>query len=295
MGRCLVATVLFLTLLLPMGLAERVTLYDWTECQRDWKANQNTMRAQLRFFVDGENGINEQLYVNLKLKLKDEAPLRFGEVETFRITGQILTGGSGSVHHVRVTVEPKVAYYKYETIGGTVTVVSTYGYADGVIGHDGRIEVGAPATVKDAEAKYTTPDEPFTLLWNDFGFADCNEAPTEYKVSIYRQQLFSSPKLVAKGIVGHQDGDLQKFKVSQGGEHTSEGEVWFENGKTYVVYVRYKRLGTQWYSDDFGAPFIGRFVWKNGDGRMKLQACQDVLSDKAATVRQRVFERLYPR
>jgi len=289
-------TVLFVAVLLASALpaAQRVTLYDTTECRRDWKKNQMALDAQLRFFVEGANGANDPLYVNFRIRLKTEAPPRCGEVETFTVQGQVTTGGTGSFHYVRISIEPTVAYYKYPTIGGTVSVASTYGYASGEMTHEGRVVVGAPSTVEDASVHYTTPAAPFVLQWRDFAFDECGQAPTAYQFAVYRQRLFASSKLVAKGVVDHVAGDTQTVSVEQNGPYTEGADEWFKDGSTYVVTLRTKRTGTEWYADDFGNAFIGRFTWKNNQAdREVLAPCKPTAGDGRSGVRERVFERLH--
>ena len=77
------------------------------------------------------------------------------------------------------------------------------------------------------------------------------------------------------------------------GPFAQGSEVWFEEGNDYVVTLRVKRSGTEWYSEDFGAPFLGRFTWKHGEARdlQLLPLEPDQLRNESA--RGQAFESLH--
>lgn len=286
-----------LAALAVVTVAQAVVLYDTVDVSRDWKGQQSKLYARLRFMVQdqaqpGQSSIDQPLYLDLSLRLAAEAPLRTGEVETFRVSGRIVTGGTGSFHQIYVVVEPAVAYYDYETISGYVSAsggMST-AYASGKLVHKGHVRTGAAPAVGDPKVAYTTPAQPLTLSFADLAYDECGAVPTAYQFTFKKSTLFTTPPLVAKGEFPYVAGERQSVTIEKDGPFTQGAEAWFQDGSTYWVLIRFKRTGTEPYTDEFGAPFIARFTWKNGRAA-DLEVLPSVPTRDE--VREQAFDRLH--
>lgn len=266
--------------------------YGWVT--RDWENPDHSLTARLSL---GSGTSSHWVYVNLNIG--KEAALRLGEVESFRVKADFneSAGGGGTI---QVTVEPDVVYHSYPAYQWRTTYVSGGTSTSWVyfnFGHNGRIKVGAPPSVKGASVDYTTPENPLKLSFSDFAFAENGSAATQYKFSIWRRGFLGNDKLVARGIVDRTGEGVQAVEVAENGPYREGAEEWFQNGKSYGVYVRVKRTGTEWYADEFGDAFYGTFTWKNKGTVRCLKACsiEEIrrIEMEAEAGQQRSFETLY--
>ncbi len=224
---------------------------------RDWQEPATTLRTRLSFFHEGRGFTN--LYVTLLLQ--GEAALRLGEEEMFLVRGQFM---GNDTDRVWVTIDPAMSYHKWPSLSGTIMVTGGTGYATGRLTHGGRIERGAAPTVKAAKVDYTGVESPVSLSFQDFGFAENGSVETHYSFSVHRRGFLGGENLVAKGEWPRAEAETQGVTVVQGGEFTAGADEWFQDGKSYVVRVRVRRVGAAGYaSDKFGYAFVGTFTWKS--------------------------------
>lgn len=233
---------------------------------RDWETPYTHMSTRL-WMTDSQNR-SVTIWVNVYLS--QAADLRVGETEEFRVSGRLDSFG-GNNGRVEVRLEPSRFYHSYpyslvrhvSTWGGGSHSVSFY------LDHAGRVEDGAAPSVDQVSVDYTDLDSPWKLRFRDFGFEENGSAPTSYQFSVARRQWLGDDKLVARGVIDRADAETQEFVVEKDGAYTSDGDEWFREGKEYVVRLRVRRTGTEWYTDEFGDPFAGVFEWNSQTGALR--------------------------
>jgi hypothetical protein len=228
---------------------------------RDWETPYTQMNTRLWLTSTEKDSLN----VYVSVVLTDEAALRIGETEEWRVRGRVYSS-SGQNHQVEVVLEPSRYYHAYPAyLSRTVSVWGSGSqYVYFYVGNGGRIQDGAAPSIDKAKVDYTDLESPFTLRFRDFGFEENGSAPTSYQFTVSRlPSLVGSEKLVAKGELARVDAELQEVVVEKGGAFTQGAEEWFKEGKRYAVRVRVKRTGTPWYTDAYGDPFFGTFEWNS--------------------------------
>jgi len=246
---------------------------DWDQqtVSRSWKDQSTYLSTTLRVDLPSSGtGYQAPTTINVNLRIPSDAKLRLGEIERFKVEARVRSGKAG-YQRIEVTFTPETYYYRYwrdtqwvNVYGKDGTDGKGYEWCNFYVNHSGRVKTGAPATVEKVKVDFTTPAEPFTMQWQDFGFAENGSAPTSYKVVIFRSSLFST-KLVAKGVVERVDGDVQSIVIEKNGPFTQGADEWFQTGQKYWVFILVKRTGTEFYSDEFGAAFEGAFTYKAQD------------------------------
>ena len=257
---------------------------------RDWETPYTQMSTRLWMNTPNADGTEGSVSVYVNVILTDEAALRIGEVEEWQIRGQYWQTGSNG--RVDVTLQPSRFYHQYPTY--LTRSVSVWGSGSQTVyfyvGHDGRVEDGAAPSIDQAKVDYTTLDAPWNLSFRDFGFEENGSAATSYQFSVARRPgLWGDEKLVARGEVARTETAKQAIVVEKDGEYTADADEWFKEGKKYVVRVRVKRVGTPWYTDAYGDPFVGVFEWDSQAGALRRVAEHDLL-----TPRQQAFQALHP-
>lgn len=252
---------------------------------RDWKSPYQTMRTQLHVTARNDQGRLDSIWIRVNVNLLQEAPLHVGEVEEFRIRARTTKGERGS-HRIDVELETMQWYHSYPAYRWkTVTV---WGSGSSTVwfdlSHGGRIEGGAAPSVDQVSVGYDDLEGPWDLRFRDFGFEPNGSVPTEYGFSVHRFQLWGDDKLVAKGVFPWQDAEKQHVRVTRDGPYTGEAEEWFQDGKEYVVRLRVRRIGSEWYTDAFGDVFSGTFVW-NGETRQLEPTSREVRARSPRDVR----------
>lgn len=287
MRRLFVSFALALAMIGPAaaGIIDSVTI------DREWTNPWSRARARLFFTTTDEAGQENVVYLYVTLRLHEEAELRHGEVERWRVRGQIFEGTDGR-HRVWVNVDPVVGYHDYPRLAGNVFTHSVVNHANADFGHDGRIQTGAPATIDQGDVDHSSLDAPVALRFRDFGFEANDSAPTEYAFAFYRRRLWGDEPVVARGVFPHQDAELQEVVIEKDGEYASQGTEWFRAGREYWVVVKVKRTGTPWYTDEFGYRFLGLFEWSNEEGPRLRTADAADLGDAPRAVRE-AFDRLH--
>ena len=246
--------------------------------------------ARVRLFFT--TSTEDVVFVYVTLKITEEAALRRGEHESWVVDGRIYEGqGSNPSHRVWVRVTPEVSFHDYPSVSGTVWAHTTVTHATARFGHDGRVAIGAPATLADAAVDYTTLDEPVTLRFQDYAFEDNGAAATSYKFGFFRKTLFGNAKKVAVGEFAHVDGETQAVSVVEGDGYSADGEEWFQQGRSYYVVVRFRRTGTEHYTDEYGPRFLGEFTW-NGSETV-LEPLADLDEEDLGPVERDLFQRLH--
>ena len=120
--RSIVSALLALLCLFSLAEAARaIIIFDQKTMGR--VDGQSTLGARLRFMVEDEGGFTRFLYVNVRYRILGTVPLEPGQSESFRVTGQVITGGTGYVHHVLVRIRPLSTHYTYPTKSKTIVVV----------------------------------------------------------------------------------------------------------------------------------------------------------------------------
>lgn len=243
---------------------------------RDWEHPYTQMSTRLWLTTPNASGAEASVNIYVYVILTDEAALRIGEAEEWRVRGQYW-GNGGSSGRVDVTLEPSRYYHRYPSyLSRSVSVwgsgsQTVYFY----VGNDGRIEDGAAPSLDQAKVDYTDLDSPFSLSFRDFGFAENGSAPTSYKFSVSRRpSMWGDEKLVAAGEFDHADTEKQAVVVEEDGPYTGDADEWFKEGKRYVVRVRVRRTGTPWYTDAYGDPFVGTFEWDSQTRRLQPVAAR---------------------
>lgn len=237
---------------------------------RDWETPYTQMSTRLWMNTPNADGTEGSVSIYVYVILTDEAALRIGETEEWRVQGRYWqTGSSGRVD---VTLEPSRYYHGYPAYQSRS--VSVWGSGSQTVyfyvGNDGRIEDGAAPSVDQVSADYTTLDAPWNLSFRDFGFEENGSAPTSYQFSVSRRpSLWGKEKLVARGEVDRTETEKQEIVVEKDGAFTQDGVEWFKEGKDYVVRLRVKRTGTPWYTDTYGDPFAGVFEWNSQSGALR--------------------------
>ena len=247
--------------------------FDDTTVTRSWKNPSTYLNADLRVDLPNDGGgYTPPLNLNVRIRISPSADLRLGEVERFKIEARVRRSEKADYHRVEVTFQPETYYHRYWRDTQVINVYAkkgekAYEWVNFYVHHSGRIKTGAPATYENVKVDFTNPSAPFGITWKDFGFEENGSAPTTYKFAIFRATWFST-KLVAKGEVQRQDGEQQAVTIEQDGPYTQEADEWFEVGQKYWVFLLLKREGTQWYSDNYGAAFEGRFTYKEKEPRL---------------------------
>lgn len=245
-------------------------------------------RVRLYFTTSTEDVV----YVYVTLRITDEAALRLGEHESWIVEGRIYEGhGSNPSHRVWIGVTPETSYHDYPSLSGTVWANGSFTYANATFGHDGRVENGAPPALDDAGVDYTSIDEPVTLHFRDYAFDDNGAAPTSYKFGFFRKVFFGNAKQVAVGEFDHVDGETQSVTVEDGDAFSADGEEWFREGKTYYVVVRFRRTGSEHYSDEYGPRFLGQFTWNGSETVLEPLVAMD--EEGLGPVERDLFQRLH--
>lgn len=120
--RSIVSALLALLCLFCLADAARaVIIFDQKTMRRT--DGQATLGARLRFMVEDEGGYTRFLYVNVRYRILGNVPLEPSQSESFRVIGQVITGGTGYVHHVLVRIRPVSTVYAYPTKSKTIVVV----------------------------------------------------------------------------------------------------------------------------------------------------------------------------
>lgn len=286
--RRLVSTLLLGGLLALAPTAQASSDTRWVA--RDWETPYTEMSTRLWITTPNADGTEGSVNVYVYVILTDEAALRVGELEEWRVEGRYWNSGSNG--RVDVTLQPSRYYHSYPgymtksvTVWGSGTQ-TVYFY----VGNGGRIADGAAPSVDQVNVNYTSLDAPWKLRFRDFGFEENGAAPTSYKFSVARRPgLWGDEKLVAAGEVDRAGAETQEIVVEKNGAFTQDGEEWFKEGKTYVVRLRVKRTGTPWYTDAYGDAFAGTFEWNSQSGALTRVAEHDLLLP-----RQKAFQALHP-
>jgi len=224
----------------------------------------------------------ETRWIHVTVRTGNEAPLRLGEIEYFRVSAYA-SGSSVNVH-----VDPELVYHSYSGAWGSAG--SYGGYVRLRLYHNGRIKNLPPVTFKNATVDFTTPDAPFTMGFEDFAYTDNTEAITSYGFEIKRSVFIFADKLVAKGEFPRPTEGQPTLVLTSDSPFVQEGEEYFKVGKKYVVKLKLIREGSEYYSDKWSLNAEFSFKW-TGEGPLVLE--REDSQDPKHRTRNEKFENIY--
>lgn len=244
---------------------------------RSWENPTNTLMATLNVqvqqtYYDAQGNPHTSTstkWVYANIRLVNPAPLRKGEVEYFAVSAY--TGGStgSSSSNISVHVNPEMTYHSYNA--GWTSIYGNGGHAYINIGHNGRIKNVPPISINEAQAKFTTPNEPFELSFNDFAIGENMEAQTTYSFEIKRSVVLFPNKLIAKGIVEGTESGKVMVLITKDSPFCNDGVEYFKKGKKYRVELRLKREGSSYYTNHNSIAGSFTFKWENNKGLIALE------------------------
>ena len=229
----------------------------------------------------------ETRFINVAIYLDTPAPLRKGEIETFKLAGAAT--GNPQSPDLLIAIESDRVYHHY---GQAVdTIGSSAGSAELHLTHTGRIPSTPPAAFNNVVVDFTTPAEPFKFKFFDFALVDNMEATSSYEFVIKRSRWFGSDKLVAKGEIAQPEhGGLSAVEITEGCPFTDGADEYFQSGRKYYILLRVKRSESQFYTDEFSEEMKFPFVFKDsyvGD------LDPDLASTNKGQGQQKTFNRLH--
>ena len=256
-----------------VALLPTVATADYTYVSRNWQNQNEVMSASLTVSVpvithDAQGNpvtTHQTKWVHARIRLGQEAPLRKGEVEHFRVSAYASgTGHSATIH---VHVDPDLVYHSYRgawatSHGGGHTYLRLF--------HNGRIKNLPPATFDNVTVNFTDVNAPFTMTFDDFAYEDNADAIAHYAFEIKRDVFLFPDKLVAKGEIARPAQGQPTVIISKGCPFTADADEYFKAGKTYLLYLKVLREGSQYYSDKWSEEARFKFKWKKS-GAISLQ------------------------
>jgi hypothetical protein len=126
-------------------------------------------------------------------------------------------------------------------------------------------------SINEAQATFSTPEEPFELTFNDFAIDENAEAQTTYSFEINRSVILFPNKLIAKGIVKRTEAGKVKVVITRNNPFCSEGVEYFKDGKKYKVDLRLKREGSSYYTNQYSLSGSFSFKWEKNKGIVALE------------------------
>ena len=202
----------------------------------------------------------ETRFINVAIYIDTPAPLRKGEVETFKLVGAAT--GNPQSPNVLIGIESSSVFHHY---GQAVdTIGPSAGSAQLRLTHTGRVPNTPPATFNNVVVDFTTPAEPFKFSFFDFALVDNQEGTTTYEFVIKRSRWFGADKLVAKGEISQPEhGGLSSVAITEGCPYTEGADEYFEAGRKYYILLRLKRAENSYYTDEFSEETKFTFVFKD--------------------------------
>lgn len=250
---------------------------DHVTVSRSWKNPANTLMATLNVqvqetYYDAQGNPHTSTstkWVYANIRLVNPAPLRKGEVEYFAVSAYAGGSTGSSASNISVHVNPELTYHSYNA--GWTSIYGNGGHAYINIGHNGRIKNVPPVSINEAQAKFTSPNEPFELSFNDFAISENMEAHTTYSFEIKRSVVLFPNKLIARGTVEGTESGKVKVVITKDSPCCNDGVEYFRNGKKYRVELRLKREGSSYYTNQNSIAGSFSFKWENNKGSVALE------------------------
>ena len=213
--------------------------------ERQWRFQYSPVTADMNMWltrrVQLPNGQyrDEQFSAWIKVDLRfGMAPLRAGEVEQFDVEARDM-GMSGNDPVVYVEVRPRDSYYYYFPQRQSIVVRNSgMSWVNVNMYPSGRTRQPAPSTVDKITVDFTTPAEPVTFKWQDYGAQDNPGSTAEYRFRVGRARGLAPDAIVAQGELG----TASTVTLTAGGQYTQGQPEWFQEGEKYrlVVWMRRK-------------------------------------------------------
>ena len=202
----------------------------------------------------------ETRFINVAIHIDTPAPLRKGEVETFKLVGAAT--GNPQSPDLLIGIESSNVFHHYgqavDTLGPNASSAQLR------LTHTGRVPNTAPGTFNNVVVDFTTPAEPFKFSFFDFALIDNQDSTTTYEFEIKRSRWFGADKLVAKGEINQPEhGGLSSVEITEGCPYTEGAEEYFQAGRKYYILLRLKRNESPYYTDEYSEDMKFKFVFKD--------------------------------
>ena len=256
-----------------LALLPTLATADYTYVSRTWQNQNEVMSASLTVSVpvithDAQGNpvtTHQTKWVHARIRLGQEAPLRKGEVEHFRVSAYASgTGHSATIH---VHVDPDLVYHSYRGAWGTS---HGGGHTYLRLFHNGRIKNLPPATFENVTVNFTDINAPFKMTFDDFAYDDNAQAIAHYAFEIKRDVFLFPDKLVAKGEIARPEQGQPTVTITKGCPFTADADEYFKAGKTYLLNLKVLREGSQYYADKWSEEARFKFKWKKS-GAISLE------------------------
>ncbi len=280
-----------LLLVLVLALVPVLSANDYGYVSRSWENQSDEMYTSLNVQVqvvqyDAQGNphyTTETRWVHVYIRIPEEAPLRKGEVEYFRVSGY----SSGSSSTVNIHINPELTYHSYQS---AYTSAFGHGSAHVNLYHGGRIKNKPPVTIENFNVEFTSPEAPVILSFDDFAYDINEEATAIYSFEIKRDVFIFPNKLVAKGQIVRPAEGRPTIIITKDSAYTEGAAEYFKSGKTYLIYMNLKREGSEYYNEKWSPEARYKFKWENGKN---IQLERINVETSRTTVRNEKFGDIY--